>query len=417
MHTTNFDQKPPCVLIGHSIDCLTGAVVLATLGRRVVVYGRDFDDIAWQYAFEHELVALYEMYKGRGAIVLADFESFVPSESELIWLFVSDACFESVEIARWMDGFNQSKDTSPIILSGSLSLGAFDELAHRLTRDFVYYLPFVFLVDGQALTSMLNPHLLLIGQKTNQPLSVLLPIINGAKSVQTTDIATSEFARASIMAMLATRVSLMNELSRLADRQGVDITKISQIIGQDGRLGASYLTAGVGFGGRALPSEMTNLQASFAKKNVKNPILQAVCTLNTDQKELLFRKFWRYFDGFIDNKSVLIVGGSYKSGSGRTDNAAIHHLLPLLWSYGITTYVAGGVADDELVRLYGDELLFNSSSLAVRAHAIFILNRIDEFDVSKLCQGVPVFDANQLTTCEIEQLTGAYVGMGRMLAR
>lgn len=410
MHTTN--QKP-CTLVGHSIDCLTTAVVLASLGKRVVIYGNDLDDIAHQYAFEHELVALYEMYKSREVISLVDFDDFVPSSSELCWLFVSDVCFDDVDVSVWITAFNKANDTSPVILSGNLPLGDFDVLAKGLKRALVYYVPFVFLVDGQAFTSMLNPHLLLIGQKTDHPLSALMPVINGAKSVQTTDIATAEFARASVMAMLATRVSLMNELSRLADRQGVDITTISHIMGQDGRLGASYLTAGLGFGGRTLPNEMMTLQASFDNKNVKNPILSAVSQLNDDQKELLFCKFWRYFDGFIDDKTVLIVGGSYKSGSGRTDNSAIHRLLPLLWSYGITTHVAGGVADDELIRLYDDEPLFKPSGIDVDVQAIFILNLIDGFDVNRLAVGVPVFDANVLSRDEVGRLKGGYFGVGR----
>ena len=106
MHTTN--QKP-CTLVGHSIDCLTTAVVLASLGKRVVIYGNDLDDIAHQYAFEHELVALYEMYKSRDVISLVDFDDFVPSSSELCWLFVSDVCFDDVDVSVWITAFNKAK--------------------------------------------------------------------------------------------------------------------------------------------------------------------------------------------------------------------------------------------------------------------------------------------------------------------
>ena len=413
------NSTPPCLLVGQSIDCLTTAVVLASLGKSVQIFAEDFDRIVTQYAFEHELVALYEMYKSRGVIRLCAFEKFVPVQSLLTWLFVSDDCFGQVELDSWLGQFNKSNVNSPLILSGTLALGEFDRLATLVKQALVYYLPFVFLVDGQAFISMLNPSLLIIGQKVAQPLGVLLPLINGAKSVQLTTIATAEFARSSIMAMLATRVSLMNELSRLADRYGVDIAKISQIMGQDGRIGSSYMTAGTGFGGRSLPAEMATLTKSFAKKSIKSPILSAVFALNDDQKELLFRKFWRYFDGFIDNKTVLIVGGSYKAGSGRTDNSAIHRLLHLLWSYQICTYVAGGVAGDELVRLYGTQLLFVPMSLPISDDvglgAIFVLNRIDGLVVADLAVGVPVFDANVLTDDEIGQLKADYFGIGRTL--
>lgn len=408
MHT---DITKPCVLIGHSIDCLTTAVVLASLGKQVQIYHTDFDELTWQYAFEHELIALYELYKSRGAISLMPFATFTPTQSEVIWLFVNDPCFDGVMLYNWIGQLNKSNDTSPIILSGTLPLGEFDNLATKLKRALVYYLPFVFLVDGQAFSSMLNPHLLLIGQKTTHTPAILLPLIHGAKSAQITTIATAEFARSSIMAMLATRVGLMNELSRLADHHDVDITKVSHIIGHDGRIGASYLTAGTGFGGRTLPTEIATLQSSFDKHNVQSPILSAIATLNDDQKELLFRKFWQYFDGFIDDKAVLIVGGSYKAGSGRTDNSTIHRLLPLLWSYHITTYVVGGVANDELERLYGDEPLFHTG-FDTNIHAVFMLNRIDGFDISTYSH-LPVFDANVLDDAEIAQLMGGYFGIGR----
>lgn len=402
----------PCVLVGQSIDCLTTAVVLASLGESVVVMSDTLESIAQQYRFEYELFGLYELYKSRAMICVLDFEATLPP-AKLYWLFLSDACFEHLVLCQWIQRFNMQDDQSPIVLSGALRVGEFSRLAQQLTRPLVSYLPFVFLMDGQAFASMLNPHLLLIGQKVRHSLPILSPILQSAKSVQITDMMTAEFARSSIMAMLATRVSLVNELSRLADHHHVDITKISHIMGQDGRIGASYLRAGTGFGGKSLPNEMAILQTSFAKNSVKSSILSAVFALNEDQKELLFRKFWCYFDGFIDQKHVLIVGGSYKSGSGRTDNGAIHVLLPLLWSYQIVTYVAGGVASDELERLYGKQALFCPSDIDVDVQAIFVLNRIDCLNVLQFANGVPIFDANVLCQKEIAVLTGDYVGIGR----
>ena len=134
-------------------------------------------------------------------------------------------------------------------MSGIEQLGDVSALAQRLQRAWVYYVPFVFLKDGDAYNSMLNPSLWLLGEKTvnsSNHLQVLKPLMQHAHATHHADISTIEFARSSIMAMLATRVSFMNEMSRLADSQQVDIKQVSHIMGLDERVGSSYLQAGWG---------------------------------------------------------------------------------------------------------------------------------------------------------------------------
>lgn len=407
----------PCVLMGQSIDCLTTAVVLASLGNSVHLYSDDMDTVLAQYAFEHELVALYRLYVANGVIVPCAWQDFdADAKSLLLWVFVNDAV-DGDTGTLWHKLNQSTHQDTPVILSGADKLGCFNDWANQLKRPFVFYVPFVFLVDGQAFTSMLNPSLWLVGEKTRhsiQQLSPLSPIGQAAHAAYVHDIATIEFARASIMAMLATRVSLINEMSHLADKMGIDINSISQAMGLDVRIGGSYLQAGTGFAGRTLPSEMMHLIHSFEQADSPSLVLSAVKAVNDDQKELLFRKFWCHFDGFIDHKTVMIWGGSYKSGSGRTDNAPIHPLLQLLWSYGIKTVVAADVAKDELFGRYGDQPLFALADDAYQlagVHAIFMLNRIGAgvVDVHRLNHHcLPIFDANTLSSAELSQLNGSY---------
>ena len=230
-----------------------------------------------------------------------------------------------------------------------------------------------------------------------------------ARATHHADIATIEFARSSIMAMLAT-VSFMNEMSRLADSQQVDIKQVSHIMGLDERVGSSYLQAGWGFGGNTLPAELSRLQQSSQAHSLEMPLLESIIHINEDQKELIFRKFWQYFDGFIDNKTVMIWGGSYKSGSGRTAGSAIHPLLDLLWSYNIRTLIYSDKAQPELVSLYNQQPLFELIASPYHqmseAQAIFIISWSprDELDIAKINQqAMPVFDAqNALTRTQIQ---------------
>ncbi|WP_425450586.1 UDP-glucose/GDP-mannose dehydrogenase family protein [Psychrobacter fozii] len=437
------DSNQVCVLVGHSIEAITSAVVLASLGQRVHLYA-DMDLLTQQiqqYGFEHHLQALWQMYEQQQVItskVLPDsadtlikcYESASHDEVDnqstvaFYWLFLDSIKLVWTE-ASWITAFNHShQQVLPVVMSGIEQLGKVSALAQQLQRAWVYYLPFVFLQDGDAYSSMLNPSLWLLGEKTansSQHLEVLKPLMQHARAAHHADIATIEFARSSIMAMLATRVSFMNEMSRLADSQQVDIKQVSRIMGLDDRVGSSYLQAGWGFGGNTLPTELSKLQQSSQTHSLNMPLLQSVMHINEDQKELIFRKFWQYFDGFIDNKTVMVWGGSYKAGSGRTAGSAIHPLLALLWSYNIRTIVYSDKAQAELAVLYEQqpllELIDTPYVQLCKAQAIFIVSWSprDQLDIAKVNQqAMPVFDAqNALTRMQINSLVGDYMGIGR----
>lgn len=446
-HALNDKSSEVCVIIGHSIEAITSAVVLASLDHQVHIYA-DLDLLAQQveqYGFERHLQALWQLYGQQQQIVQCalpasadkliqsyedkvgqspDEQKATPLSVSCYWLFL-----ESIKSVwtndNWVMAFNHSQQqTTPVIMSGIEKLGHITKLADSLQRTWVYYVPFVFLQDGEAYSSMLKPSLWLLGEKTPESshhLTVLQPLLQHARAYHHADIATIEFARSSIMAMLATRVSFMNELSRLADSQQVDIGQVSRIMGLDARVGSSYLQAGWGFGGHTLPTELDKLQQSSQDNSVNMPLLQSVLHINDDQKELIFRKFWQHYDGFIDNKTVMIWGGSYKSGSGRTTGSAIHPLLALLWSYNIKTLVYSDKAKSSLAKDYGQQpllqLLDSPYEQLAYAQAIFIisLSPQHQLDIAQLNQfAMPIFDAqNALSRPQINALVGAYTGIGR----
>ena len=435
--------KAPCVLIGHGIEAITSATVLASLGHCVHLYA---DETALaqqiqQYTFEHHLQALWQMYVAKGQVlckplpmqpkdVLATYEDDnlekrteeKQTEPALYWLFL-DNIASVWQDATWIAAFNRSNQPQcPIVFSGIQPIGRVAAHADALQRTWVYYVPFVFLQDGEAFGSMLAPALWLLGEKTADSKQKLVPLralMQHAHASHTADIATIEFARSSIMTMLATRVSFMNEMSRLADGLGVDIDNVGRIMGLDTRVGSSYLQAGWGFGGHTLPTELATMQQFARHHGIDTPLLCATDHINNDQKELIFRKFWQYFDGFIERKTVLIWGGSYKSGSGRTAGSAIHALLHLLWSYGIKTFVYADKAQAELADHYAEQpllTLIDEPYEMLDVQALFIINALSEpLNITRLnSSAMPIFDAqNILSAEEVNALTGDYIGTGR----
>ncbi len=435
-----------CIVVGDSIDAMTTATVLVSLGHVVSLYAdiQKMQTTLAIYTFEHELQALWQLYLSQNKLVVyaapnnpqslfkvsasAAGMSNVPKPS-LYWLFYNElpASWQQQDsMQNWITQLNDSQVATrvPLVLSGISMLGVFAAIAEQCHRPWVYYVPYVFLQDGRSYASMLSPTLWLMGEKTPQSVdkvSILQPLIAQAKASFITDITTIEFSRSAIMSMLATRVSFMNEWSRLADYQGVDILEVATIMGLDDRIGGSYLQAGWGFGGQTLPAELLALQKSLEDTQVDSHLMQAVNSINRDQKELIFRKFWQYFDGAIDHKQVSIWGASYKSGSGHTANSAIHPLLNLLWSYHITTYVYALEAKSELTALYLDQPLLHFIERPMQhleeSDAVFILSwpTIKPLPISAINEvAIPVFDAkNVVSNAQMQRLKGDYIGIGR----
>ena len=443
-----------CVIVGHSIDAVTTATVLASLAQTVHLYA---DEAALQetlatYKFEYQLQALWQLYHSQQQIVVypvpvdasdllvatsvanaaenIEYKTAQPLQAALYWLFYPELPTRwRQQLGHqdlWVSQFNESALSTqvPLVLSGIEALGTFATIAAQCQRAWVYYVPFVFLTDGHSYASMLSPTLWLMGEKiadSSHKLAVLQPLMAQAKQTFITDIATTEFARSAIMNMLATRVSFMNEWSRLADHQGVDITEVATIMGLDERIGKSYLKAGWGFGGQTLPAEIAALQQTLGTARKENRLMHAVDQINDDQKELIFRKFWQYFDGKIEGRTVSIWGASYKEGSGRTSSSAIHPLLKLLWSYGITTQVYASEAEAELAGLYPNQSLLQFIAQPqkdlLQAQALFILAwpAYQQLPISAINEvALPIFDAqNALSKEQIAALTGDYVGIGR----
>ncbi len=402
------------LLIGCTNESINTAIWLASLNKSVQLLA-DEGSVAHtlaSYKFDHQMSALWQMYVQTEQITVVA----SPNAAAYVWLFLD---------AQGIDEYLPSlfDTTDQIILSGSVNIGEVAALANKFTTDHVCYVPFVFMKDGTGFGSLSSPDLVLIGEKhtgCHQSNALLLNLLARSEQRFIDDIGTIEFARSSIMAMLATRLSFMNEMARLADASGVDIKKVQSILSKDKRIGKDYLSAGWGFGGQTLPNEVGLLDQFFKQNQVQSRLLSTVSQINEDQKELIFRKFWRYFDGFIDGKSVMIWGAGYRTGTGRTTNSAIHPLLKLLWSYHIKTTIYAPNAGFELSQLYADQplmTLVDDPYLLSNVDALFVLNwsgaippNLDELNQFS----IPIFDAKNIFSDKmIAKLTSDYQGIGR----
>lgn len=415
-------------IIGANHEAINAGILLASLNKKVHLLSikNAIDETLFHYHFDRQINALWSLYVNDNKIIhhhknsRDDTIDFIKkSQGSLIWLFVDDMSDDELAL------FTKTQDNphSQIILSGIDNIGKMEQIANEMISKWVYYLPFIFMKDGANFSSFYQSDLVLIGEKTTNSVvncEIVSFIKSQAKKCQIDNIKTIEFARSAIMAMLATRLSFMNEMTRLADKENINIKHIERIMGSDNRIGSAYLGAGWGFGGKTLPNELTLLKNQFDNQNVKSDVLNAVIDVNADQKELIFRKFWRYFNGFIENKTVMIWGAGYRIGAGLSTNSAIHPLLKLLWSYDIKTAVYTNNTTIELKELYENQALLSITNNPYKLDGIdslFIINWSgltppDIYELNKY--NVPIFDAkNILSDDEIKLLTSDYIGIGR----
>lgn len=416
-------------MIGASLEAMNVAIVLASLDISVKLFchASEIDEALNHYRFEQQMIAFWQLYCHQQKIVVTTTQSLSSIKQEInqtdvscIWLFLDVIDnHNKQQLSEYIINPHQQ-----IILGGLTKIGEADAIAQQFASPWVFYFPLIFMKDGENFTSMLKPEFVFIGEKTThsyQKSDILQFFLMNAQQSAFADIKTVEFARSSLMAMLATRISLINEMARLADSLQVNIHDVQTMLGLDSRIGQRYLSAGWGFGGKTLQTELNGLEQSFTEKNINASLIKAVKDINDDQKELIFRKFWRHYDGFIENKTVMIWGAGYRQGTGRTINSAIHPLLKLLWSYHIKTLIFADNTAYELAETYQENPLFvlvdDAYELLSQVDALFIINWSSYIqpDIYQLNQvAIPIFDAKNIINNDNKaKLIGNYYGIGR----
>lgn len=173
-----------------------------------------------------------------------------------------------------------------------------------------------FLKEGCAINDFMKPDRVVIGVD-NEKVALLMrevysPFMLNHERLLVMDIASAEMTKYAANVMLATRISLMNELARLCEKGGADIDKVRKAIGADSRIGYKFLYPGIGFGGSCLPKDLSALRYQAETWGVETALLDAVERVNATQKQQLIHKILSYYPEGIQNKVFGILGLSFK---------------------------------------------------------------------------------------------------------
>jgi UDPglucose 6-dehydrogenase len=168
------------------------------------------------------------------------------------------------------------------------------------------------------------------------------------------DVRSAELTKYAANAMLATKISFMNEIANLAERMGADIEKVRLGIGSDPRIGYSFIYPGAGYGGSCFPKDVKALVHSAGEYQFNAELLKSVEAVNKRQKTLLFRKIHAYFNGDLNGKVVGLWGLAFKPNTDDMREAPARDLMEALWAAGAKVRAYDPVAMSEARRLYGD---------------------------------------------------------------
>jgi UDPglucose 6-dehydrogenase len=284
-----------------------------------------------------------------------------------------------------------------------------------------------FLKEGAAVGDFMKPDRVIIGTDSPRAIELLRslyePFTRNRDRMIVMDVRSAELTKYAANAMLATKISFMNELANLAEHFGADIEAVRLGIGSDPRIGYSFIYPGVGYGGSCFPKDVQALKRSGDEVGYRASILAAVEEVNNRQKQILFGKIRRHF-GELKSKTIALWGLSFKPNTDDMREAASRVLMEALWSAGARVRAYDPVAMPECRRIYGardDLVLCNSSREALEgADALAIVTewqefRSPDFDYIKETLRTPViFDGRNLyDPAQMTRAGFSYYAVGR----
>jgi UDPglucose 6-dehydrogenase len=285
-----------------------------------------------------------------------------------------------------------------------------------------------FLKEGAAIADFMKPDRVVVGTdnpRTAELLKTLYdPFTRNRDRMIVMDVRSAELTKYAANAMLATKISFMNEIANLAERVGADIEKVRLGIGSDPRIGYSFIYPGAGYGGSCFPKDVKALVHSAGEHGFDAELLKSVEGVNKRQKQILFRKIKAFFGSDLEGKTIAVWGLAFKPNTDDMREAPSRDLMEALWSAGATVRAYDPVAMGEARRIYGDRpdlvLVDRQEDALVGADALAILTewqefRSPDFDVIRDSLRCPViFDGRNLYEPSLVHRFGLrYFGIGR----
>lgn len=328
------------------------------------------------------------------------------------------------EIAPYFNGYKivVNKSTVPVGTAAKVK----EVLAQGTTQPFDVVSNPEFLKEGAALDDFLKPERVVIGTTSPEAAEKMKllydPFTKSGADILVMDNKSAEMCKYASNAMLATRISFMNEIANICSKVGADVTKVRIAMGLDSRIGRRFLYSGIGYGGSCFPKDVKALAAT-ARENGYEPIMiDVIEKVNAKQKELLFKLASEHFKGDLKGKTIALWGLAFKPQTDDMRDAPSQVIVKLLLDAGAKVKGYDPVAKETAKAIFGDTIEYCEDAYETLegCDALMLVTEWNEFRVpdfpriKSLLKTPLIFDGrNQYSPAEMKELGFTYYSIGR----
>jgi UDPglucose 6-dehydrogenase len=282
-----------------------------------------------------------------------------------------------------------------------------------------------FLKQGTAVEDFLKPDRVVVGAEdpraTQLMMDLYAPFTRTGAPIMVMDCASAELCKYAANAMLASKISFMNEMARVCELHGADIDQVRRAVGADRRIGSAFLFPGVGYGGSCFPKDVQAIVKFSADKGYRFEILEAVERVNRQQKSLLVEKMAKHF-GSLAGRTIAVWGLAFKPRTDDMREAPAITIIERLLEAGATVRAYDPEAMKVAARIFGSRvtLVKRGYDALVGAEALALVTEWNEFrepdfaKMRKLMQTPVVFDGRNIYNREQMKADGfTYYSIGR----
>jgi UDPglucose 6-dehydrogenase len=283
-----------------------------------------------------------------------------------------------------------------------------------------------FLKEGAAIDDFLKPERIVIGadnEKTREIMNRLyMPFVLNNHPILFMDIASAEITKYAANAMLATRISFINEIANLCDILGADINNVRKGIGSDSRIGSKFIYPGTGYGGSCFPKDVKAIIRTAKDNGYELNVIEAVEKANNYQKNVIFSKMAKFFNDNLKDKIIGIWGLSFKPKTDDIREAPSIILIEKLLAAGARVKAYDPAAINETKKLLGESIEYTSDpyEALINVDAVALMTEWSEFHLpdfnrmGELMKSKVIFDGRNIyDPAQLRALGFKYFGIGR----
>ena len=427
-----------CVVGTGYVGLVSGAC-LADFGNAVVCVDIDESRIATLKSgkvpfYEPGLQELVTRNTERGRLSFSTELAFAVKSSEIIFICVGTPStptgdvdmsfvFSAAEsIGRYMEDYKIIVNKSTVPVGTGVKVA---EVIARTDLDFDIVSNPEFLREGSAIDDFMHPDRLVIGASRRSALEAIVdvyrPLYQNDVPMVLTDLESAEMIKYASNALLASKISFINEIAEICEAFGADVSAVARGMGLDGRIGPRSLSAGAGYGGSCFPKDVTGLAATAASRGIDAPVIGAIDRSNVLQRQRMIAKLRDLVESF-SGRTICILGLSFKPGTDDIREAPALNMISTLLAEGAVVRAYDPVANDRARAQFADLVCCEDPyQAAAGADAVVLMTEWNEFrniDLPRILAAVatpPRFldCRNIYDPREMQELGFEYVSIGR----